>query len=139
LKIGTKLHTVYRVSSQREEPPPCARLLGKDYWLILSTPADGTDQAAIDSRVGEHVRWLLELERDDVLFLSGPLLSGPGTGPGSGATVIRAVGADAARSVAARDPFVLAGLRTFTVHRWRLNEGSIGVRISLGTATYDWR
>jgi len=27
----------------------------------------------------------------------------------------------------------------FTVHRWRLNEGSIGIRISLGTATYDWR
>jgi hypothetical protein len=54
-------------------------------------------------------------------------------------TVIRAAHEDAARSVAARDPFVLAGLRTFTVHRWRLNEGSIGVRISLGTATYDWR
>jgi hypothetical protein len=34
---------------------------------------------------------------------------------------------------------VLAGLRTFTVHQWRLNEGSIGVRLSLGTATYDWQ
>jgi uncharacterized protein YciI len=119
-------------------PAELSRLLGRDYWLILSTPASGTDQAAIDSQVGEHVRWLLELERAGVLFLSGPLLSGPGTGPGSGATVIRAADADTARSVAARDPFVLAGLRTFTVHRWRLNEGSIGVRISLGTATYDW-
>ena len=119
-------------------PAELARLLGHDYWLILSTPAEDTDQAAIDSRVGEHVRWLLALEREDVLFLSGPLLSGPGTGPGSGATVIRATDADAARSIAARDPFVLARLRTFTVHRWRLNEGSIGVRISLGTATFDW-
>jgi hypothetical protein len=53
--------------------------------------------------------------------------------------VIRASDADAAEAVAARDPFVRAGLRMFTVHRWRLNEGSIGVRISLGTATYDWR
>jgi hypothetical protein len=25
------------------------------------------------------------------------------------------------------------------VHQWRLNEGSIGVRLSLGTATYDWQ
>ena len=74
-----------------------------------------------------------------MLFLSGPLLSGPGTGPGSGVTVIRAADASAAHSIAARDPFVLAGLRTFTVHRWRLNEGSIGIRISLGTAAYDWR
>jgi uncharacterized protein len=120
-------------------PADLPRLLGRDYWLILSTPAEGTDQAAIDSRVSEHVQWLLRLERRDVLFLSGPLLSGPGTGPGSGATVIRAADGDAARAIAAGDPFVLAGLRTFTVHRWRLNEGSIGVRISLGTATYDWR
>ena len=122
----------------RAAPEELSRLLGRDYWLILSTPVAGTDQDAIDARVGEHVRWLLELERDDVLFLSGPLLSGPGTGPGSGATVIRAASADAAWSVAAGDPFVRAGLRTFTVHGWRLNEGSIGVRISLGTATYDW-
>jgi uncharacterized protein len=120
-------------------PAELPRLLGRDYWLILSTPAVGTDQAAVDSCAGEHIRWLLGLERDDVLFLSGPLLSGPGTGPGSGVTVIRAADEDAAASIAARDPFVLAGLRTFTLHRWRLNEGSIGVRISLGTATYDWR
>ena len=126
-------------SQDRAVPEELSRLLGRDYWLILSTPVEGTDQDAIDSRVGEHVRWLLGLERDDVLFLSGPLLSGPGTGPGSGATVIRAASADAAWSVAAGDPFVRAGLRTFTVHGWRLNEGSIGVRISLGTATYDWR
>lgn len=79
------------------------------------------------------------LERDGALFLSGPLLSGPGAGPGSGVTVLRAADQDGAESIAARDPFVLAGLRTFTVHRWRLNEGSIGVRLSLGTGRYDWR
>jgi uncharacterized protein YciI len=127
------------VSSQEQAAPAgFSGLLGRDYWLILSTPAAGTDQAAIDSRAGEHIRWLLGLERDGVLLMSGPLLSGPGTGPGSGVTVIRAADQDAAGLIAARDPFVLAGLRTFTVHRWRVNEGIIGVRISLGTATYDW-
>jgi uncharacterized protein YciI len=94
-------------------PDELSRLLGHDCWLILSTPAAGTDQAAIDAHAGEHVRWLLSLERDDVLFLSGPMLSGPGTGPGSGATVIRATNEDAARSIAACDPFARAGLRTF--------------------------
>jgi hypothetical protein len=34
---------------------------------------------------------------------------------------------------------VVKGLRTFTVHRWRLNEGSIGVQLSLGAGRYDWR
>jgi hypothetical protein len=54
-------------------------------------------------------------------------------------TILRAADQAQAEAIAANDPFVLAGLRTFTVHRWRLNEGSIGVRLSLGTATYDWR
>ena len=116
-----------------------ARLLGRDYWLIWSAPAAGTDQAAVDARAAEHVAWLLGLEAEGVLFLSGPLLSGPGTGPGSGVTVIRADDQNAAQAIAAADPFVRAGLRTFTVHRWRLNEGRIDVSVSLGTGGYEWR
>jgi uncharacterized protein YciI len=119
--------------------PEVSGLLGRDYWLILSTPAAGTGQADIDACAPEHVAWLLGLERRGVLFLSGPLLSGPGTGPGSGVTVLRAADEHEAGSIAANDPFAVKGLRTFTVHRWRLNEGSVGVRLSLGTATYDWQ
>ena len=120
-------------------PPELSGLLGRDYWLILSTPVTGTGQADIDACAPDHVAWLLGLERDGVLFLSGPLLSGPGTGPGSGVTVLRAADENEAGSIAAGDPFVVKGLRTFTVHRWRLNEGSIGVRLSLGAGRYDWR
>jgi uncharacterized protein YciI len=120
-------------------PPELSGLLGRDYWLILSTPVTDTSQADIDACAPEHITWLLGLERDGVLFLSGPLLSGPGTGPGSGVTVLRAADQDQAGSIAAKDPFVVKGLRTFTVHRWRLNEGSIGVRLSLGAASYDWQ
>ena len=116
-----------------------SRSLARDYWLIRYIPAPGTRQAAIDARVEEHVAWLLELERDDVVLASGPLLSGPGTGPGSGVTIIRADSEEAAGEIAAGDPFVRHGLRTFEVYRWRLNEGSIGVRVSLGTGTFDWR
>ena len=116
-----------------------SRLLARDYWLIRYIPAPGPGQAAIDARVEEHVAWLLELERDDVVLASGPLLSGPGAGPGSGVTIIRADSEEAARKIAAGDPFVRHGLRTFEVYRWRLNEGSIGVRVSLGTGTFDWR
>jgi uncharacterized protein YciI len=114
-------------------------LLGRDYWLILSTPVASTGQADIDACAPEHIAWLLSLERDGVLFLSGPLLSGPGTGPGSGVTVLRAADENEAASIAANDPFVVKGLRTFTVHSWRLNEGSIGVQLSLGAGRYDWR
>lgn len=141
LNATSKVHTVYCVSSPEgaaapAEPP---RLLARDYWLVLSRPAAGTDKAAIDALVGEHVAWLLRLEGEGVLFVSGPLLSGPGVGPGSGVSVLRAPDEDAARRIAAGDPFARAGLRTFEVHRWRLNEGSVSVRLSLGTGTYEWQ
>jgi uncharacterized protein len=126
-------------SAGRATAPALSRLLGRDYWLIWSVPAAGTGQAAVDARAEEHVAWLLGLEAEGVLFLSGPLLSGPGTGPGSGVTVIRADDQNAAQAIAAADPFVRAGLRTFTVHRWRLNEGRVDVTVSLGTGAYDWR
>lgn len=119
-------------------PVDLSQLLARDYWLIRSTPTAGTDQAAVQARVQEHVAWLLELEREGVLFLSGPLVSGPGVTPGSGMTVLRAEDEESARLVAARDPFVRAGLRTYEVYRWRLNEGSVSVRVSLGTGSYEW-
>jgi uncharacterized protein len=84
------------------------------------------------------VFWLLKLEAQGVVFLSGPLLSGRGTGPGSGITVLRADSAADAEAIAATDPFVLAGLRTFEVFCWRINEGAIGVKLSLGTGAYTW-
>jgi uncharacterized protein YciI len=128
------------VSSQAPAvPADLSRLLRRDYWLVLSTPVAGTDQAAIEAHVDDHVAWLLELERADVLLASGPLLSGPGVGPGSGVTVLRAPDEEAARLIAADDPFVRAGLRTFELHRWQLNEGCVSVRVSLGTGTYEWR
>ncbi|HEY2520977.1 MAG TPA: YciI family protein [Streptosporangiaceae bacterium] len=115
-----------------------ARLLGRDYWLVRSIPRPGTNEDTVAACVQEHVAWLLGLERQDVLLASGPLLSGPGTGPGSGLTILRAPDEETARKIADGDPFVRHGLRTFELYRWRLNEGSIGVRISLGTGTYDW-
>jgi len=116
-----------------------SRLLARDYWLILSTPRAGVDAAAVEEHVREHVAWALRLEQAGVLFASGPLLSGPGVGPGSGVTVLRADDEEAARLIAVGDPFVLAGLRTFEVHQWRLNEGCVSVQMSLGTGTYEWR
>ncbi len=120
------------------EPADLSVLLSREYWLILSTPVASTSKQAIDALVQEHVQWLLRLERDGVLFVSGPLLDGPDVGPGSGVTVLRAADRGAAHAIAEQDPFVRAGLRTFVVYRWQLNEGSVSMRISLGTGRYEW-
>src|ERR1700749_1490653 len=116
-----------------------ARLLGRDYWLVRSIPRPRTNEDAVAACVQEQRAWLLDLERRALLLASGPLLSGPGTGPGSGVTILRVPDEETARKIAGGDPFVRHGLRTFELYRWRLNEGSVGVRVSLGTGPYDWQ
>jgi uncharacterized protein YciI len=129
-----------------------AKLLGRDYWLVRSTPLPTTTAADIEAHVEAHLRWLLALEADGTVLLSGPLTTGavplPAAGPpagaenplpaGHGVTVLRAADAEQAAKLAASDPFVVAGLRTAEVFGWRVNEGSIQVRVSLGTGTYTW-
>ncbi len=114
-------------------------LLSQDYWLILSTPLPAATELAVTTIAPEHVQWLLGLEQQQVLFLSGPLLSGPHVGPGSGVTILRARDEDEATRIAEQDPFVKAGLRSFAAFQWRLNEGSVSVCLSLGTGRYNWQ
>ena len=67
---------------------------------------------------------------------SGPLTSGPGVTPGAGLTVLRTTTEQQAAALAAEDPFVLSGLRTFEVFGWRVIEGTLATPASLGTTTY---
>jgi uncharacterized protein len=113
-------------------------LLGRDYWLVRSWPHGTTTTEDIERVAGEHVAWLLKLEAEGRVFLSGPLTSGPGVAPGAGITVLRAGSAAQAAEIAAADPFVTSGLRTFEVFGWRVNEGSIRLGLSLGTGRYTW-
>jgi uncharacterized protein YciI len=113
-------------------------LLGRDYWLVMSVPAPATTSDDIQRHLDDHLAWVLKLEADGVVFLSGPLTSGLDVRPGSGVTVLRAGNAEEARSIAQDDPFVRAGLRTVDVYGWRVNEGAIRVDISLGTGRFEW-
>lgn len=113
-------------------------LLGRDYWLVRSTPHETTTTEDIERMAAEHVAWLLKLEADGLVFMSGPRTSGPGVAPGAGITVLRAGSAEQAAEIAAADPFVASGLRTFEVFGWRVNEGAIQVGLSLGTGRFTW-
>lgn len=115
-----------------------SRLLARDYWLVNWLPDEATTAADIETHLDDHLRWLLDLEVSGVLVMSGPLVDGPRVAPGSGVTVLRSETENDARAIAGADPFVRQGLRTFELLRWRVNEGSITVQLSLGTGTYRW-
>src|SRR5882672_5817312 len=77
--------------------------------------------------LADHLAYMIELERQGKLFASGPF--GDGT-KGDGMTIVRAANDEEAREIALRDPFVVNGIRTFTIQPWTVMEGSLSVTVS---------
>jgi len=77
--------------------------------------------------LADHLAYMMELERRGQLFASGPF--GDGT-RGDGMTIVRAASEDEARELALADPFVVNGIRTFTIQPWTVMEGSLSVTVN---------
>src|SRR5438445_2781955 len=76
--------------------------------------------------LADHLAYMIELERRGQLFASGPF--GDGT-RGDGMTIVRAASEAEAREMALADPFVVNGIRTFTIQPWTVMEGSLSVAV----------
>jgi len=111
-------------------------MLGAQLWVIRWVPHEGVTAADVEVLLDAHLEWMLGLEAAGQVVASGPLTSGPGVAPGAGLTVLRASTEDEAAAIAAQDPFVVKGLRSFEVVGWRVMEGALTVRLSFGTTTY---
>jgi uncharacterized protein len=77
--------------------------------------------------LADHLAYMIELEARGKLFASGPFGDGS---KGDGMTIVRAADAAEAREIALRDPFVVNGIRTFTIQPWTVMEGSLSVTVS---------
>ncbi len=107
-------------------------------WTRPIRELDAELSAAISATLMEHWRWLLVGEREGWLFAAGPFLNEDGTFPGDGMIILRADALADAVALAEADPMVVHGLRTVEVRPWELNEGSIGMRVSLATGRYEF-
>ena len=68
------------------------------------------------------------------MFGAGPLAGEDGTRVG-GMIIIRASSFAEARAIADSDPYHRNGLRTYTLTRWTVNEGSYTVRVNYSDQT----
>jgi uncharacterized protein YciI len=75
----------------------------------------------------EHLEYMISLERQGKLFASGPFGDGA---KGDGMTILRAASEAEAQEIASRDPFVVNGIRTFTITPWTVMEGSLSVTVT---------
>ena len=112
-----------------------ARMLRKKLYVVKSKGGATPEQIA--SVLPQHLEYMIGLEKQGMLFASGPLTAAQGQPAGDCLTVLRASSAEEARAIAATDPFVVNKLRTFEVREWTVMEGSLGLTVKFSDQSLE--
>jgi uncharacterized protein YciI len=111
------------------------KMLKTSFFAMFRTLKDA---AKMKSVWVEHVKWLIDLEKRDLVFASGPLLKRDGS-QDPGLTIFRvATFADAER-LATEDPFVMHGGVDYQVRCWPFGIGRINLAVDFSDQTYRFR
>lgn len=102
--------------------------LGMELYVIFSTPLKPREELA--AVLPEHLAHQVAIEKKGILFGAGPMFEDGAKSPIRGMIIVRAANFDDARAIAESDPFHKAGLRSFTVEKWILNEGSYTLTVN---------
>lgn len=104
--------------------------LAHELFVVFSTPA--ADPAQLKEQLPGHLAYQAEQEKAGNLVMAGPLSDQSGEQmEGMGMIIYRANSMEAARKLAENDPMHSSGTRTFVMHRWLVNEGSISINVKL--------
>lgn len=109
-----------------------ATMLRRSLWVVTTRPARGPGMQGL---LPAHLDYQIALEREGLLFGAGPIFEEGGTVPTGGMIILRAENEDAARAMADADPFHAQGLRSYTLHRWMLNEGAVTLTVRYSDQT----
>jgi uncharacterized protein YciI len=119
-------------SSEQQHHDLTKGFLGKELYVIVTVPV--APREALDKMLPEHLAHQIKLEKKGIMFGAGPLVGEDGARVG-GMVIIRAESFAAARAIADADPYHARGLRTYTLTRWTVNEGSYGIRVNYSDQT----
>ena len=112
--------------------PATKNFLGKEMYLVVTRPVRSPE---IAKRLADHLAHQVELEKRGIMFAAGPLYPRGSETPEAGMFVLRASTFEEAEAIANEDPLHKAGLRTFTLQKWRVNEGRITVTVDFSDQT----
>jgi uncharacterized protein YciI len=111
------------------------KMLRKKLYVLLSRPLVAPEK--LKPHLAAHLEYMIGLEKRGLVFASGPLAEGEGPPSGHGLTVLRAKDAGEARAIAAGDPFVANGLRTFDLREWTVMEGTLSLRVNFSDQSVE--
>jgi uncharacterized protein YciI len=110
-------------------------MLQRKLYVVISTPIGAPD--AIMACTPSHLEYMIGLEKQGLVFASGPFLAATGKPTGHGMTILRTASAEEARRIAEADPFYVKGLRTFEIREWMLMEGSFGLTVKFSDQSVE--
>jgi uncharacterized protein len=110
-------------------------MLQKQLYMVHSTPTAG--MAPVMQNLPMHLEHQCKMERDGILLAAGPHWTEDETQwEGDGTFVIRANSMAHATEIAAADPMHVAGVRTFKVRPWLINEGSLKLHLNFSNGKF---
>jgi uncharacterized protein YciI len=112
--------------------PTTTKFLGKEMYLVVTRPVRSPE---IEKMLKAHLDHQVELEKRGIMFAAGPLYPRGSELPEAGMFVLRAKSFEEADAIAREDPLHKAGLRTYTIQKWRVNEGRITVTVDFSDQT----
>jgi uncharacterized protein len=112
--------------------PLTSNFLGREMYLVITRPVRSPE---IDKRLADHLAHQIDLERKGIMFAAGPLYSRGSTIPEAGMFVLRANSFEEAEEICKGDPLHVAGLRSYTIQKWRVNEGSMTFTVNFSDQT----
>ena len=108
--------------------------LALELYVAHSTPAKAPEE--VKASLPDHLAYQAELERAGKLAFAGPMSDETGEHmQGVGLIIYRAASLEDARALADADPMHQTGARSYVMHRWMINEGSLTLQVGLSTGS----
>ena len=116
--------------SQYRETAKSRGALAFELYVVETILAKSPQEA--QAILPQHLEYQKKMEQEGNLVMAGPLSDTSGVEmSGGGLIIYRAGSMEQARSFADEDPMHKNGIRTYSVRRWLVNEGSISLTVGL--------
>ena len=111
-----------------------ARMLRKQLWVIITKRVASPEE--VRKHLKAHLEHQISLEKQGIMYGAGPATAPGENEPAFGLIIIRASSSEEARQIADRDPMHSAGVRTYTLYQWSMNEGRLTITLDFSDRSY---
>jgi uncharacterized protein len=110
------------------------RMLKKQLWVIITKRVASPEETR--KHLKAHLEHQISLEKQGIMYGAGPATVPGENEPAFGLIIIRASDSDEARRIADRDPMHAAGVRTYMLYQWSMNEGRLNITLDFSDRSY---